>query len=160
MTLLFADAWHPLKEKMSNEITVPTVHQKAAQLYINGLTQKEISLSLRLSQSTIHEYLKATNTPIRKSHYVGEKHPNWKGNEVKYFAAHQRVYKARGKAVHCEICGPTCTSLRFEWANVSGNHHDINDYISLCKSCHNKFDLKNIIQNEMKYCGVEQLLLF
>ena len=123
----------------------------------NDMPLSSIVISKVLSEGN---NLQAIRSGHRKSQHVGEKHPNWKGNEVKYFAAHQRVYKARGKASHCEICGPTCTSLRFEWANVSGIHHDINDYISLCKSCHNKFDLKNIIENEMKIYHVEQLLLF
>ncbi|MGN2261392.1 hypothetical protein ACLXBB_36355, partial [Pseudomonas aeruginosa] len=44
-------------------------------------------------------------------------------------------YSARGLAatwpsrpMKCEHCGTTDPKARFEWANVSGRHHDPNDY--------------------------------
>jgi len=63
----------------------------------------------------------------------------WKGDTASYSAFHKRLYKARGRPSLCEDCGST-TAKRFEWANMSGNYHDLNDYKRLCTSCHRYHD--------------------
>lgn len=64
---------------------------------------------------------------------------NFKGEEVGYDALHDWVNRHKGKAKECEHCGKS--SGRIEWANKSRNYlRDLNDWISLCKKCHYKYD--------------------
>lgn len=87
-------------------------------------------------------------TPARK----------WKeGKDLHYGTFHKRVAKKRGKANHCERCDVKGVR-KYEWANISGNYHDVNDYIQLCVSCHRKFDNepgRNTKKGICKMCGSE-----
>jgi hypothetical protein len=78
---------------------------------------------------------------------TGENHFAWKKEDVDYYALHHWVNKYKGKATKCEHCGSTGGHTRgCHWANVSGEYHrDIADYISLCASCHKKYDQKERI---------------
>lgn len=78
---------------------------------------------------------------FQKDKNTGKNNPNYKFN-VTYQAAHNRVRRERGKPIFCEHCKTKNINKRYEWANVSGNYGDINDYIRLCKSCHNIYDNK------------------
>jgi len=69
-----------------------------------------------------------------------EHHPAWKGEDAGYRSLHARVERVRGKADHCERCGLTDPAARYEWANLTGNYADINDYASMCKRCHVRYD--------------------
>jgi len=62
---------------------------------------------------------------------------NFTGSMQEYKKYHARVYRARGYANSC-ING--CTHTRYEWANISGNYDDINDYQQMCATCHRNFD--------------------
>lgn len=64
------------------------------------------------------------------------KHPRWKGDSVSYTGAHFRVYRERGQPSECEKCGTSDSSKRYEWANLTGNYADPQDYIRLCTKCH------------------------
>lgn len=72
--------------------------------------------------------------------YRGENNPAWKGDRATYHSFHRRVHELRGKACRCEHCGTTDPSLRYEWASKSKHYEDPGDYISLCRSCHCKYD--------------------
>jgi len=71
---------------------------------------------------------------------TGNKNPAWKGNNCKYNALHMWVNRWKGKPIVCVKCG----SIRFlEWANISGKYlRRLDDYFSLCKKCHTKYDYK------------------
>lgn len=69
----------------------------------------------------------------------GQNHPLWKGDDVGYSGLHYWVYRHKGKPSTCEHC--LKNSGRFEWANKSREYRrDLNDWISLCYSCHDKYD--------------------
>lgn len=74
----------------------------------------------------------------------GINHHFWKGDKVGYRALHYWLNRIMGKPIRCDHCGkPRTTPKSMQWANISGKYHrDPNDYISLCPSCHKKFDLK------------------
>lgn len=74
----------------------------------------------------------------------GERHPNWKGDQVSYEALHQRITKARGRASLCaNRASAVCTSESYEWAHVHGTDpYDVQNYVQLCASCHRKYDIK------------------
>lgn len=70
-----------------------------------------------------------------------------KGPDIKYCGAHCRVYAERGRPDHCEHCSAD-DGRRYDWAYAGPGHEekalifslDPADYISLCISCHRKFD--------------------
>jgi hypothetical protein len=63
----------------------------------------------------------------------------WRGDAAKYQALHIRVEAARGKPQHCSECGATKPG-RYEWANLTGDYADVNDYARMCVSCHRRYD--------------------
>ena len=76
---------------------------------------------------------------IAKKSIPEENHSSWRGDNVGYSGIHVWVKKHKGKPGPCEHCGK---SGRNQWANVSREYkRDINDYISLCSSCHKKYDV-------------------
>jgi hypothetical protein len=75
--------------------------------------------------------------------YLEEGNPNWKGDEVGYEGLHGWVRKQLGKPTKCIKCN---SMKNLEWANKSREYkRDVNDWLSLCRSCHAKYDqiLKN-----------------
>jgi hypothetical protein len=59
------------------------------------------------------------------------------GDAVGYRGAHNRVRKVRGKATSC-VWGHQST--RYEWANLTGNLADPDDYAPMCRRCHTRYD--------------------
>jgi len=83
---------------------------------------------------------KSGETRSKRGTHKGNKHPSWKGKDVKYKPLHKWISYWKGKATICIKCG---SSKHVEWANISGNYkRDLTDFFSLCKSCHTKFDNK------------------
>lgn len=81
----------------------------------------------------------------------GRDHYNWKDVGLGYSGIHERVRKMYGRQSLCEHCGAT-EAIRFEWANVSGEYSlERSDWLRLCKSCHNKFDIKNPKKPNIKF---------
>lgn len=77
-------------------------------------------------------------TEFRKGENTGTENPNWKGDKVGYFALHAWVYRKLGKAQICTHCQ---SKNRIQWANKSHQYkRNLNDWISLCQSCHMKYD--------------------
>lgn len=75
---------------------------------------------------------------------IGEKSSNWKGENAKHAAIHMWVRKYKGKPEICEHCGITRKKRRMEWANKDHKYRrNLDDYFSLCISCHKKYDSKN-----------------
>lgn len=96
---------------------------------------------------------KAWNNKIRRSlmgHPVSDKVKNGKGDNAGYSAFHKRVSLKRGTPSLCEICKTTKKSIRYEWANLTGNYADIMDYKRMCKPCHMKYDLERGVANGYK----------
>jgi hypothetical protein len=70
----------------------------------------------------------------------GDKQWLWKGDKVGYFALHHWVNRKLGKPCECVYCG---SEKKLQWASVSHKaKRDLNDYISLCVSCHKNYDLR------------------
>lgn len=40
----------------------------------------------------------------------------------------------------CEKCGTNEPNKTYDWANLTGNYDDVNDYKMMCRSCHFKMD--------------------
>lgn len=75
---------------------------------------------------------------------TGKNNGFWKGDSVGYFGLHSWVYRHKGKPQFCEHCGTTDKLRRLNWANIDHKYHrNLDDFISLCYSCHKIYDLKN-----------------
>ena len=74
---------------------------------------------------------------------LGEKNPNWQGDDVGYNGVHQWIYKKLGTPNYCEICKRT-DKKKYHWANKDHTYKRIvGDYMRLCAGCHTKYDLLN-----------------
>lgn len=100
-------------------------------------------------------YMGANRTSFTSERTVGCKNFKWKGDAVGYHGLHTWVARQLGKAKKCSDCGRD--SGRIEWANKSREYkRDVNDWISLCKKCHGKFDSgKNwgVIKRRFSVCA-------
>lgn len=75
----------------------------------------------------------------------GEKHYLWKGDDAKYCAIHNWLYRRLGKPRYCEHCKDSKLRHRqYQWANVSRTYkRELSDWIRLCVKCHKKYDKNN-----------------
>lgn len=86
-----------------------------------------------------HSVSKETRKKIADAQ-MGDKHWNWKGENVKYRRLHGWLVLRYGKANHCEHCRRLDAKV-YDWANISGEYkRNVSDYIQLCRSCHIAFD--------------------
>ena len=60
-----------------------------------------------------------------------------KGDQAKYQACHERVWRKYGKASE-RIC--KCGQQAQHWANLTGNYPDTEDYEAMCIPCHTAYD--------------------
>lgn len=108
--------------------------------YTDGLTVAEIRAKAPRGyrvQTILERYLPQRRSAIKRNQ-VGENNSSWRGDDAGYQALHLRVATARGKPSLCSQCG--ATQGRFEWANLTGNYADVNDYARMCVYCHRAFD--------------------
>lgn len=78
-------------------------------------------------------------TAFKSEDLLGKKHPKWKGNNVGYIALHDWVKRKLGRPCECVYCGEREKQL--DWANIDHKYkRQLEDYISLCRSCHRKYD--------------------
>lgn len=83
------------------------------------------------------------NTVRKGSPGKGAAHHSWKGADATYTALHNRVYRARGKANHCDRCGADDPAKRYEWAMLHGTDGtDVHEhYMPMCQHCHRTYDV-------------------
>ena len=72
----------------------------------------------------------------------GSEHYAWKGDDAGYKSFHMRVIRTRGSADHCEWRSKAdCKSRKYEWAHLhETSPGDAENYVSLCKTCHQEYD--------------------
>ncbi len=88
---------------------------------------------------------------------TGPLNPKWKGDEAGYISYHARVYRERGKASSCSVCGEDNPDVRYEWANLTGRYEDVNDYAEMCKQCHVTYD-KSRKPNNGRWVYTDEIL--
>lgn len=134
---------------MANKYTAHPVppKDKLEDLYFSHfMTQLEIGEYYGVTQKMVFEWFKKYGIKSRKAYkrnQNGSNNTQWKGKNATYAALHYRVSAHRGKPSKCDNCGTT-KAKRFEWANISGDYDDVNDYIRLCASCHRTMDCKSM----------------
>jgi hypothetical protein len=60
-----------------------------------------------------------------------------------YFKFHYRVRKLKGSPHKCEACGTDSLTEFYEWANLTGDFENPDDYKRMCRKCHRKHDKKD-----------------
>lgn len=130
----------PSSGKPKREYPEATV-DKVLSLYESGMTVAEVQAAVPgvKVQLVLQRFGAEMRPAIARSPKRGPDNPSWKGENASYTAFHLRVEKARGKPSKCEHCG-TEKAGRYEWANLTGNYHDINDYVRMCVACHRRYD--------------------
>lgn len=132
---------------MANKYTAAPVPPKSEleDLYHNqNLSQEEVGKVYGASQKMVYAWFKKLGIKSRvpkKRDQRGSNNTSWKGDKATYAAFHYRVESARGKPHYCSACG-TMEKKRYEWANLTGQYHNIMDYARMCVSCHRKYDKK------------------
>lgn len=116
--------------------------EELEQLYISGLTQKEVGDVYGVSQKIVFNWFRKLGIQSRKAakrDQRGEKNHMWKGDKASYAAKHHWIENIKGKPTMCEFCG--AVEGRFDWCSI--NHvysRDENTWIRLCRQCHVNLD--------------------
>lgn len=110
-----------------------------------GQTQREIAAALGTSQSCIRLVMRAHGIAVRsagapKGLLAGPSNPGWKGDSASYSAFHHRVTAAKGQPQQCSNCGTSDPSLSYDWANLTGDYANLDDYARMCRPCHRNYD--------------------
>ncbi len=111
-------------------------------LYANGQTQAEIAERLGRSLNFVQGVFRRNGIqprPATPRNQTGSMNSRWKGDEAGYQAMHLRMYRVRGRPFPCSVCG-TMQARAYDWANLTGNYQDIEDYAPMCRSCHWRHD--------------------
>lgn len=131
----------------------PELVETVKLLYVNGKTQMEIAERLERSRKFVQGVFRRNGIKPRiaaKRDQRGAKNSSWKGDQASYQALHLRLYSTRGRPFPCSVCG-TMTAKAYDWANLTGNYQDIEDFAAMCRSCHWKHDgrIKNLRPKEV-----------
>ena len=91
--------------------------------------------------------------PCHRAHDAAERRqlkrsprPSRRFDGPTYQTLHMRVRKARGSANEypCRECGITVDELThngyMQWANLTNDYHDVNDFAAMCPTCHGAYD--------------------
>lgn len=93
-------------------------------------------------------YFKNGNHPkteFKIGQNTDDKHSQWKGDLVGYYALHSWVKRKKGNPHCCEHCGKIGMKVgnrwNIEWANIDHKYRRVlEDYFGLCKDCHRDYD--------------------
>lgn len=117
---------------------------KVRALYESGMTQHEVAIATGLTQKVVWNLMRRSGIAARvaaKRDQYGVNNASWKGDSATRVAFHRRLYAKHGKPVQCSVCG-TRTARVYDYANLTGKYHDLNDYAPMCRSCHSVYDGK------------------
>jgi predicted DNA-binding protein (UPF0251 family) len=133
---------------MANQYTKVAVDlEQIKTLYLSGMSQSEVAEQIGISQKLVWhrlKELKIKSRPAIKRNQKREKNSSWKGGDVSYSAFHFRLQALRGKPKKCEVCGTTDDKKHYDWANLTGQYDNPDDYKRMCRSCHWKYDKKHL----------------
>lgn len=89
-------------------------------------------------------------TEFKPGQLSGSANPKWAGDDVQYGGLHQRLYHERGNAADylCTHEDQSCYG-RMQWANISHEYRDVQDFMPLCQSHHRRYDQKFWIESRL-----------
>jgi DNA-binding CsgD family transcriptional regulator len=133
------------RKAMSDHSSTPLCKEIVETLYNNGNTQDEIAKILGVTQKVIWAFMRRNGIKARraaKRYQCGAQNHAWKGDMAKYQAFHLRLSQKWGKASEhgCSVCGTHDPSKCYDWANLTGDYANENDYAPMCRSCHRQYD--------------------
>ena len=73
-----------------------------------------------------------------------------KENSDPYHKHHARVRSKNGAPKLCQVCGENDKQKWYDWANLTGNYDDPDDYMRMCRRCHREYDKKRKTKGELK----------
>lgn len=132
-----------LRRNRKTKAYSPELIEQVRTFYWNQeMTQVETARACAISVRQVEHIMEQNGIPARvpRSFGGGPLAPSWKGDTASYSALHHRVYVARGLPKECSVCGTTDPTKYYDWANLSGNYADVNDYARMCRGCHVKHD--------------------
>lgn len=122
----------------------PELVELVRRLYVDeGKTQREVAAEIGLGRISVVRIMNRYGIPPRANKprdCHGANNSRWRTEGLRYDTLHARVYAARGKPIGCTKCGLDDPERRYEWANLTGNYEDVQDYARMCVPCHRKFD--------------------
>lgn len=130
-------------ERLSTKLDLNSVKR----MYLNGMTQTEIAVTLGVTQKVVWRFMKNHDIQARvpaKRHQNASDNSSWKGDDAGYTAFHSRVYTKYGpaKSYGCCMCGTHSETKTYDWANLTGDYGNPEDYAPMCRSCHRRFDAR------------------
>jgi hypothetical protein len=122
----------------------PNLVDQVAKLYGSGMTQDEVAAALGTTRKIVWRVMYRYGIKARpaiKRNQEGPANSSWRGDRAGYQALHARLYRTLGKPSYCVRCdSKDDPQVVYEWANLTGNYADINDYERMCRSCHRRYD--------------------
>lgn len=103
--------------------------------YAAGRSTYQLAADLGRSGSWVRAVMRQEGIARRRP---GEQ-PGRRASVVGYDAQHWRVEQLYGTPKECWICGTT-EDRRYEWANLTGNYNDPDDFSRMCVPCHRTYD--------------------
>lgn len=133
---------------MNKYIKTPNPPKEVLENLYHGkmLSQSEVGIHFGVSQRIVFRWFRDLGIESRKPYkrnQIGPKNSSWKGDNATYAAFHYRVISARGRPQKCDVCGTADPDKVYDWANLTGAFHLIEDYERMCRSCHWTFDKKH-----------------
>lgn len=113
--------------------------EQVRHLYESGMTIAEIQSSVSgIKVQNVMQRYGIARRPATERDQRGERNSSWRGDRAGCQALHLRVETVRGKPRECARCG--ATSGRMEWANLTGDYANTDDYQRMCVGCHRRYD--------------------
>ena len=127
------------EERLRDTMMCPALIRKSIPYwyYTAHYTMRDIADLYGYSLGTMRRWFREIGIVVRDQ--VAENNPRWRGDAAGYTACHDHVRRVRGTPSVCAMCDTT-TAKCYNWANLTRNYRDVNDYIRLCRSCHSRMD--------------------
>ena len=136
-----------LKKRMyeNNPARNPEIRKKMSKTWFkkgehrSPETEFKKGQKIRLGKKHTEETKRKISNKL-KGKLLGNRNPKWKGKKVKYGPLHSWIKRILGKPTICKICKST---EKIEWSNKNHKYtRKLQDWQSLCRSCHHKHDFK------------------
>ena len=128
-------------------LTMPKIYKRKCSqcgVYYEGSGKKYCSLSCSYKSKIGYTHTEETKQ-LQSKVKLGNKNPNWKGNNVGYNALHRFVERRLRKPKFCQNCKKVPP---YDLANKGIYNRELKNWWWLCRHCHMKIDgrLKNLKQ--------------
>jgi hypothetical protein len=127
-------------------IDPPELIEQVRRLYVDeGLTQRQVAAKIGIGRMVVRRILTRNDIPMRSTYDYpdrlrGSNNGRWRTDNLRYDTLHARVYSVRGRPIGCTKCSQNDPDRRYEWANLTGDYENVQDYARMCVPCHRDFD--------------------